>query len=381
MLFMLDGDHLRQMITDTITLVIDDVNHTNGSGSSSNNNNLSKTRNVLVPRLEVQNSKLFSDLITMYNTVLFFPKQYNDVVDSYILYLNTQYVRPDTIKRCLELCHYLSDDKYLSTIVTVLLFNDWKQLSSSSYNNKRKIFIDDLGINLQTDVYLKCPWYLIPEQFIVNNSFVNQWIQVNKHKKFIIHGNEYTHNVNYHEEITDQVKSVEPTLWNIRNDIYGYTHGMMLEMTELLVSKITTYQKGHKHGTSKSWFININNNNNNKQLRSEAYYTNDDKDGCFRGWLETGQLVYEHNYKCGDKHGIWKGWTESGQQLYNHHYQNNSKHVLNQEWYSNGELCYESVFKHGKKITCSSDTTITNYNTASFCDHNFYYSNNEHDEY
>lgn len=88
----------------------------------------------------------------------------------------------------------------------------------------------------------------------------------------------------------------------------------------------------------------------NGQLSVERFYLNGNKHGVQKSWHENGQLSYECNYTYGLKQEVEKFWHENGQLNYEQHYKDGKKHGYYRLYKNNGELDFEWQYKNGVKF-------------------------------
>jgi hypothetical protein len=124
---------------------------------------------------------------------LIFPQQYVGVSSIYLNFLNDKetvnklILSHDELKSCFDLYHFIDHDSFFD-FLTHDLFDHW-----STHN----VIIAQLNSNLQYDIYLHCPYILIPEshrgyydmnskQYKLNELFLNAWLQINKNRSILV---------------------------------------------------------------------------------------------------------------------------------------------------------------------------------------------------
>ena len=268
---------------------------------------------IFVPLDRLLNSNFFRDLINFcidgvsnsngvsninsVNHSIPYPKQFNDVVDSYVYYLTHNNIEPTTVGRCLQLCHYLDDSIYLNTIVTMLINQYINNLSCLH------TMLNDLIPNLQQDIYLLCPFHFIPQNHVLNTTFLNKWLSLDKHKTLIINSCHY--GIHCERYSNDNIKCIIPIM--CYDQSYETTILHLTHPTNLI------------HDTAYSWCESGN-------ILSNLSYHNDKLHGDCYVWYPDSQQLKEHScYRDGIKHGNYTQWTPDGNQQHNFVYHNGIK--------------------------------------------------------
>ena len=290
------------------------------------NNNHTVDITVVIPKINVMKSIVFSSVIDSCNDGrVVFPNQFNDVFDDYVKYCydpNNLY-KVDNVKLCLALFHYLEDTTGFQLLVTKLLYQLASQsltsLTSSTItmlkqDNIINSDISDLNMDVQHEVYMLCPYYFLPDRYVTNNGLFNQWLSVNKHKKFCVDGMQYYCEVAfaiYQSDIicgenkkcskpTQMVKDVVPLCKYLSDTSDNkIIHGMFRSWNHkgnLMLS--SPYNYGKKHGVHKVWHYNSG------KLLLETCYDNNIKHGGTKVYHWSGMLHTHNNYCQGVKHGI-----------------------------------------------------------------------------
>jgi antitoxin component YwqK of YwqJK toxin-antitoxin module len=286
-----------------------------------------------VPAIRLKQSKLFCDVISHYgcNIVVTFPSQYDDVSQHYINYLTDvqEQLIEQKLKRCFELCHYLSDDNLFSCLIEQLL-------QSWSSNNH---IINKLHDELQRRIYLQIPFVYVPEHCQDNEVFFKQWL-TNNNNKHIIVDDKYSHFSRYHGtddgrwfEFYCHYKEVDGNY-----SFYGAGREWLLnpETNTLTLMSNHNYNKlEKKHGRQREWNIN-------GVLINDCHYDNGVLHGICKQYYPSGQLEHQYQYYNGKRHGTWTKYFPL----------NNDNNIENTEEFTSGEtqLWLEYHFNHGEEV-------------------------------
>ena len=319
---------------------------------------------VVVLKSRIINSTLYKSILNDFggggdgdNNKVFFPSAYNDVFESYHHYLKTYYIDSNSIKRCLQLCHYLGDMEYLYHLVQQMLIQ-W------SFNDV-KLDIDDLTTNLQHDIYLLCPYQLLPDSLLMTNKFLMLWVKINRDKKFTLYYNnqmkEYFHDIvfthgtyRYRLDNGNNVRQITP---GYKDSTKFYTkHGILrLWYDSGRISEVTNYRCNQRHGLSTGYY-----DTDNHQLMDKTYYCNDVKHGRHTGWDINNKLIFDWHYHHDVLHGgvklWWHRYSTKNTSMTNHHcmcknkYLHGVKHGLQSGYYENGIVKYKITYFRGIKI-------------------------------
>jgi len=202
----------------------------------------SQHKQLLVPRDKLTNSKFYNNLISDCQCeVVYFPEPYMSCYDNYICYLTDQNIKSICIED-ITLCHYLEDNVYLALIVNKLLH---KYLPK---NSEQLVFlIGNLNINSQRDVYLYFPYYWLPEIYICDAKFRQEWAKINSTKDFTANNTTYFHDTTYY--LSGKVHEIRPYYYITKNN----TKSKAKHWSHLYnVKRLTVL-----HGTIRSWSDNI----------------------------------------------------------------------------------------------------------------------------
>jgi len=178
---------------------------------------------VQVATDRIKQSELFANMLDQYgsDTILTFPQQYNDVADTYIKFINddTSYVKdvksPTILKLCFELCHFISHQQFFNFLMEQL-FSTW------SLNSK---IINDMGDNLQREIYLCCPYFFLPISYQTNLTFLKFWIP-NNNTTICVEGKYYFAQCTFDNKVCDtkHLRIIDPKCSKIQNTEF-VTHG------------------------------------------------------------------------------------------------------------------------------------------------------------
>jgi hypothetical protein len=199
-----------------------------------------------VSRTRIEYSVLFHNIIKDCdsNNEVYFPAQYNDVFEDYILYLDCCHIELSSIKRCLELCHYLEDNNYFCLLVKQLFIIWSRDITLFKYATSLSIDINDLNyIDLQSDIYIQSPYQFLPDYYVADNKMFDKWLTANENKIFYIQDKDYYHGngnsneycrVYYHKIFRQKDKKtiVVPYLMHGSNIRSSYKHGKEREWYE-----------------------------------------------------------------------------------------------------------------------------------------------------
>jgi len=381
-------------------------------------------RQVDIATNVINNSCYFKDLLCFmqipHDGSILFPPQYNEVVDVYLEYSKVnnhtdvvthqtqtkvyKHYKPNKLKLAFELCHYLSDDKFLVWLIELAL-GMWDKVVSDNNN-----VIDSLHLNIQRDIYLHIPLCFVPITFQGSNGdsccqqvdiFMRDWLTINKDKTYVVNDHKYKTYVEYY--VTDDtntishVRKIECVCITPDGDyhyhgVVKYWHPLTLQGKKFLSSE-TYHHNGRMHGTSTSWYSTghlkrLSNYNNgfcygtdtqwwqpNKDKDKDKYcdrdhdhqspgnllsvveFNNGVKHGNSREYYSNGQLEQQGCYVNGKMCGEWKLWYESGNircittfnnnvrcGVYNEYYDTVSHHDMKEYHFDDeGEEC--STFK------------------------------------
>jgi len=357
----------------------------------------------LVYTTRVCKSKVFNDIInrchnanvngnvtTRVKVTLTYPSQYLLVSDMYLKYIvdddyELKFTTNDELGQCLGLCHLIEDNSLFDICINFLLTN-W----STYYTALQQLS----NSNLLVDIYLRCPYTLIPEsyrgyydnssqQYKLNLPFFIQWLTANQYKEIVTDNNDvYSVEVTRNSGITtftclhsllndsnvistnnfidgiidtsidtlidtmmDITINTKPTnMVNDRLTINKLTmdnkvirkHGIEIVLsTERLVTQVCYYNDGLLHGYNRKW-VTIKSSSitaTTTSTKTSGYNT---------------VLVGEKCYHYDKEHGVWHFWYVSGTLRYLALWSDGKKCGIWYEYYDTGDddqqVMYEYTF-------------------------------------
>jgi len=336
---------------------------------------------VEVPICNIKNSEYFMGFMSCCNDgePLLFPPQYQEVAHIYVSFItNDNYnkhgkhcnignITSDQLKRSFELCHYLIDQILFTHLMDNYLLDQW-----FVHNH----IIDELSDNIQRDIYLRCPWDLIPDKFSKCHpgtdqpqhkdflSFFYAWYRINKDYDYttktisINFGNiKYYSHIRIHSK--DVIQSIESRC-SVNGDKYKH-HGIEMylhepddEGNQPLLGEVR-YDRGKVASCEKQWRRNgtltsIRQHTDTHCIYSEYYesgkqkfiimrqYHNDDSEtGTWKHWYPSGNIMWELPYVDGNRHGIHRKYFDIDGKTKNkieceYHFDNNVEVGTHRVW-------------------------------------------------
>ena len=306
---------------------------------------------ITVSRDKLQNSVLFCNLIQCcdVNVSLTLPSEYNSAMTYYFNFINgvTNKVKVSNkrLVLCFEFAHYIEDSTFFDFCITYLL-NHWIRTF---------VIVEQLTDDLKQEVYLRCPYSLIPEsitgyydddtlQYKLNTVFLDKWYHLNKNKH--IHVNSTNSNSVIHKTKVEYYDN---------NKHHNKHHNRYHKLTCFKVdSKQLPYYISYMDGIQITW-------HDNNQVSDVKYFNVYKLNGYHRTWWSNGNLK-QQSYYIGDKiHGINKEYYENGVQQYEMSFDHGSRIGTWKFWYPTGNLqqviSFDNDQKHGI-WTCYHDHDI-----------------------
>jgi len=278
-----------------------------------------------------------------------FPDQFLDIAVMYISFLNGKLqviIDKHHFKRLFELYYFIHDDNLFTYLIHELL-DLWSEISSVVWT---------LDFNLQWDILLYCPYQLLPQEFIHNKKFLDQWENTNLQKegyKLIVINQfeEYHYKYSYKEGTISIYKTIAGNRVGveIRGYFYRYYGGRELN-TYKSINKIMT----------EIW-------RPNGKLEVRRYYE-DNKLKSRNNYYENGMILCTINYDSNSKHDIRYGpakfWYDNGSLMSQGNFVNNKKQGIWHEWNKDHTIettgDYVNNHKHGEwQITSHVDKMVT----------------------
>jgi len=161
-----------------------------------------------------------------------------------------------------QLCHFVID-KHMFDRITTMLFDTW----FTNYN-----IIDKLAINIQRDIYIKCPYAFLPKQYQDDMSFVNLWAKQPEGK--LIKMNEslvFRSYITLNDRGT-HISSVTSWCGSVINHKYAL----------------------RKHSICRYWYDP--NSDDKQQLQAESYFEHDRRVSIYQSWHPNGQIQEIEHY-------------------------------------------------------------------------------------
>jgi len=175
-------------------------------------------KRVEVPTVEIRKSNLFNSLIDYSgkDNIVTFPQQYISVSHIYINYVNNSkeldeiILTRDELKCSFILCHFIDHDGFFDFLMQCL-FDCW-----SKYNS----MVSELSDNLQHEIYLHCPYTLVPEsqrgyydlisrQYKLNKPFLVAWLKINRIRFMVVNKEDiYDVGTSYHKYANGNISPI-----------------------------------------------------------------------------------------------------------------------------------------------------------------------------
>jgi antitoxin component YwqK of YwqJK toxin-antitoxin module len=284
-----------------------------------------QNRLIDVPYDTVIRSEYIQDMLKNFKGTMVevsIPNKYLVVISNYIdfLYDNLKVIRNrEYLKTCFIMSTYFEDDNYFNYLLQQL-FNSWSYLFTIIYN--------DITKELQWHILIHCPYDFLPDYFIRNRKFMEEWEKINKNKIVTINGNSDMYYINY--EIIDSLSKGK--------DVNNY-HTINDE--KVGNDFVTVYRCGkprirggytHKRpqGLWEGWYDNGN-------ILIRGHYVDGKKRGFWEYWYENGQMCYHGHRVDGKEQGLWEKWYETGQPWYHGHFVDGEQQGPCEKWYENGD--------------------------------------------
>lgn len=308
-----------------------------------------------VPLDKIKNSHFYSSLLECYPTTDSLPLLQNfpsEVSDDYVVFLlSSNKKSKETLKLCFDQSSILDDEQYFDycyqqLIANLIFYQDiifevndnirnkiYDKLLLFSVNvllehyEEHKILIERGPTSFQEKIYLALPLVLIPQQYIKDDVFFNQWLKRNSCKNIVVGNYTYRHIITHalrNKQLTSYRNKI-PYGLNITWDESGikirqftaneigidgicyewYNSGSLLETTH--------YKNGEKHGLSTRYWSNGN-------KKAEMLYDNGIITKYHHQWYESGLLKSEAGMLNGYYHSCVRKWFESGNLASTDHY-------------------------------------------------------------
>ena len=247
------------------------------------------------------------------------PTKYMNFIHNYIFFLRGEplaiYDRHN-LKACFNLCTYFVDHDYFNFLMSQL-FNNWAQLFMVCY--------EDITLDLQTQILLRCPHSFLPDTCLNNKTFMNSWIQNNTNKQITVNNREVHHFELYNDlgysrifstycTVDDKIVGRDRTLWLDNDDtvtINRYTINDKKEGVEKYnLFQIEEYHNDVRHGLQVTYYHATNN------PKKRGMRINGEKHGLWRRWYDkldsNGHPKPESKgyFVHGLRQGVWLEWKE-----------------------------------------------------------------------
>jgi len=275
--------------------------------------------NMYVPG--VDSSDLIKDVMLYFGTAdvtVDVPDKYVPVFGIYLTFLTGSNVNLNinkiaTLLQCFDMESYFIDNKFFEHLMTQA-YTMWFE------------FYPVIGqLPNEQMAYLYTPYEFLPQTYIDNPTFMNQWLGLNQNKQIVIDNNgEYKTIVTYYENATNMV--------NIQNKQVN----TMIAYHEVNGNKVG-------HGIKQQWYYNGNLNYINN-------YFNDKLNGALTTWYVNGQLAIQACYINNVKSGLQIAWYANGNIKHKKHYVDGKEEGEQESWYENGQPEHKgTIFKGGKQ--------------------------------
>ena len=326
-----------------------------------------------IPIDKVSSSKYIGDLLLMFNTndnmIVDVPDKYNHVFDIYFYFLcnkhDVKYIDPafdddsSNLPLCFSAAHlrfnmesYFIDSAFFKYLITEAHYR-WDNFYEC--------------INTLPDprsVYLYAPYEYVPDVYIDNPSFLNEWLSINRSKLVMINKNQDHHKtIVYHYNDLRNVNDKQLLSLHVfhTNETKNYSHRLQKEWyQEGNLRSVCRFVNDNRHGVQESWHENGN-------IKSRYSCIEGKKDGPYNLWYENGSPHFSENYimdeahgsriswysedisqnsnmrcRCtfvnGRQHGVHEQWFPSGQIYVVENYVHDERHGIQQRWHENGQL-------------------------------------------
>jgi len=299
------------------------------------------------------------------NTNIVVPEKYYDIAYNYIFFLQGRELKiydRDVLKTCFDMYTYFFDDDYFNFLVEQLL-NNWSYLYTVVFEN--------VGFDLQRQILLCCPYDFLPDSYIKDKIFFNQWMQLNAGKVIIVNNIE-----EYYFALRDEIESNNTEIYVVYHVVNGSTTGRTKEIHIRNGAIVDEYnnvnddviegifkewddngnltQIGERHsgtmnGMYKTWY-DITWTEGMHQLESQGLYVNGYRQGLWRHWYTNNQLMYEGEYNEGMRVGSWKEWYGNGQVSGEGKYVNSKRYGFWTLWFKDGHIGEQGDYHNGDKV-------------------------------
>jgi len=232
---------------------------------------------------------------------------------------------------------YFDDSDYFNYLLQQM-FNSWSYLFVIVYN--------DITVELRWIILLQCPYDFIPEVYINNRVFMDEWNRINSNKIVIVNGNEkyYINHKSYNGEYLATEISNYHTI--IGDDKMEVGHRFTIRYnTNGQIIYYSRYFNGKLNGLQESWYNE--GQTSGSQLKSRNYYVNNVQHGLSEQWYSNGNLEFRENYDNGKPHGVWEEWYVDGTLKSHGTYVNGKIQGIQKQWYDNGQLQHQKLYLDG----------------------------------
>jgi len=312
-----------------------------------------------IPIDKVSSSKYICDLLPIFkssdtNIVIDVPNKYTHVFRTYLSVLvcgmanNSVFDNNiDYLITCFDMESYFVDDNFFEYLIEQIR-NEWNNIYKyiNTMPNARSI-------------YLHLPYDFIPDIYINNLHFFNEWISLNENK--VISCNRYkdeymTVTSYYDDDDVDHDNSEQLEKLYVHHITNGViSSGFSLEQKWYKSGGVMQIHRFHdklQHGAQESWYeSNSGIRGQNGHRKSKHNYSYGMKNGCSETWYDNGNRESEHNYSYGRENGQKIGWYKNGNLLYEYTMSSGHQRGIQKEYHSNGKLkCQYHIFnevKHG----------------------------------
>jgi len=248
---------------------------------------------------KLKESKFFSSLMNCCSNScetihIPFPIKFIPVFDIYYCYINSNKLIITDVKKlklCFSLADFVEHEQFFNCCI--------QQLLSQIPEYDIPGFIDSFcyDTNLQSDICLQCPLFLLPETYLnPKKPFLNRWIKLNNNKSITCGVYSYKHVVEYDEHYT--YCALVPYRSHIHNHI--------INSSQQLTNQVNQETKFELHGLYIQWYCHT------KNLRKTGLYHNGKQHKYWKAYYSGGDLAGIGYYKNGNMAGDWKSWLPVG---------------------------------------------------------------------
>lgn len=211
---------------------------------------------------------------------------------------------------CFEIYHITDDKNYFSHLMRQL-HKFWTLLSPILYGN-------EVNDNVKRDIYLCCPYQVLPKSYLNNKVFFDEWLKLNFNKNFTLNDDQ---NFNYKKMEVEGQCSLYITYSNSHNSkvykkIGQDDSGTQTTYNGRIEGEWDYVRQGYKtinnsvDGLPNGYCIEYNKNG---QICHENYMINGDREGIGRGYYPNGKIRYEDEYQGGKIVNGCKEWYDDEQ--------------------------------------------------------------------